>query len=226
MSFELICPGCGAISGPSVGVCPFCKTILTSPHEKNSEQKSSINKIYESGRLDLALELAKKFYQTEEAKKDFGFLLMYAKILIDTEGPTSHIKSNLMEAYLLSPNNQEVLDYIELIEAKRNLKKGLHDSGEIQIKNLLRRSPHNVHAHFIIGTHLFWTDEQPEMAIPYLETCVRLSPNFLRAWGCLGVIYQKLGNQQLAARAFQRCAELEPNIKMREYFEHQIKNLK
>lgn len=226
MSFELICPGCGAISGPSVGVCPFCKTILTSPNQKGSEQKNSISRIYASGRLDLALELARKFYQTDEAKKDFSFLLLYAKILIDIEGPTSHIKSTLMEAYLLAPDNQEALDYIELIEAKINLKKGLNDHGEIQIKNLIRRSPKNVHAHFIIGTHLFWTDEQPEMAIPYLENCDRLSPNFLRAWGCLGAIYQKLGNPQLAARAFQRCVELEPNVKMREYFEHQIKNLK
>lgn len=177
-----------------MGVCPFCKTILTSPNQKGSEQKNSISRIYASGRLDLALELARKFYQTEEAKKDFGFLLLYAKILIDIEGPTSHIKSTLMEAHLLAPENQEALDYIELIEEKRNLKKSLNDSGEVQIRNLIRRSPNNVHAYFLIGTHLFWTDEQPEMAIPYIENCVRLSPNFLRAWSHLGAIYLKLGN--------------------------------
>lgn len=227
MSFELVCPGCGAASGPSVGVCPFCKAILTSPDDKNFEQESSVAKTYESGRLDLALTLAKKLYQTDEAsKKDVGFLLLYAKILIDTEGPTSLIKSVLAEAHLLAPSNQDVLDYIELVEAKSYLKKGLNDSGEVQLKYLLRRSPKNVHAHFLLGTHIFWADQQSQAAIPYLETCVRLSPNFLRAWGCLGAIYKKMGNAQLAMRAFQKCMELEPETKMKEYFHQQVKALK
>lgn len=227
MSFELICTGCGAASGPSVGICPFCKTVMTSPNDNNFEQQNSISQLYENGRLDLALTLAKKMYNYDpESKKDVGFLLLYAKILIVTEGPTSLIKSVLSEAYLFDPSNKDVLDYLELIEAKSYLKKGLNDTGEVQLQNLIRRSPNNLHAHFILGTHLFWADEQSQMALPYLETCVRLSPNFLRAWGCLGAIYKKMGNPQLAMRAFQKCAELEPETKMKEYFQQQIKSLK
>ncbi len=223
MSFQLICSGCGAPSGPSVGICPFCKTVMTSSRGKNLDQENSIVQLHEKGRLDLALTLAKKIYANDlESKKDVGFLLLYAKILIDTQGPTSLIKGVLSEAYLVSPNNTDVLDYLDLIEASGHLRKGSQDSGEVQIKNLIRRSPNNVHAHFILGTHLFWVEEQPQMAIPYLETCVRLSPNFLRAWGCLGAIYKKLGNAQLAGRAFHKCAELETDTTMKEYFKQQI----
>lgn len=227
MSFELICPGCGASSGPSVGVCPFCKTVLASVDGAESGHEGSVATIYESGKLDMALTLAKKLYETDEKlKKDVSFLLLYAKILIDTEGPTSLVRSVLAEAHLYAPSNQEVLDYLEVMEARQYLKKGLNDNGEVRLKKLLRRSPQNVHAHFFLGTHLFWVDEQMEMAIPHLETCVRLSPNFLRAWGCLGAIYKKMGHSQLAERAFQKCLDLEPETKMREYLTREIESLK
>lgn len=220
MSFEVNCSGCGASSGPSVGICPFCKRIMTSPLDKNSEKENSVLKIYESGRLDLALSLAKKMYMSDpESKNDPGFLLIYVKILIDSEGPTSFIQSLLAEAHLLDPKRKDILDYLELVEAKGYLKKGLNDTGETQLRNLLRRTPHNVQAHFILGTHLFWMDEEMQLAIPHLETCVRLAPNFLRAWGCLGAIYKKMGNSQLSMRAFQKCVDLEPNARMKEYFE-------
>lgn len=226
MSFEVVCSGCGAMSGPSVGLCPFCKTTMTSSEDKNFEQENSIAKLYQSGRLDLALSLSKKMYTDDlESKKDVGFLLLYSKILIETEGPSGLIKSILVEAYLLEPNNSDVMDYLELMEAKGSLKKGLNDSGEMQIKNILRRSPKNLHANFFLGTHLFWSDEQTILAIPYLETCVRLSPNFLRAWGCLGAIYTKMGNKQLALQAYNKCFDLESNSKMKEYFQREIKSL-
>ena len=197
---------------------------MSSPQDKNAEQENSVLKIYESGRLDLALDLAKKMYMSDpESKNDPGFVLIYVKILLDSEGPTSLIQGLLAEAHLLDPKRKDIMDYIELVEAKRYLKKGLNDTGETQLRNLLRRSPDNVQAHFILGTHLFWMDEQIQMAIPHLETCLRLSPNFLRAWGCLGAIYKKMGNSQLSIRAFQKCIELEPNERMKEYFEKEVK---
>jgi hypothetical protein len=52
---------------------------------------------------------------------------------------------------------------------------------------------------------------------------VRLHPNFLRAWGCLGAIYKKLGNAQLAQMAFQKCAAIETNQNMKNFFLNQAK---
>jgi len=227
MSFELICSGCGAASGPSVGICPFCKTVMLSANDGNYQQEKSITQLYEKGQLGLALLLAKRLYSEDAAsKKDISFLMLFAKILIESEGPSSLIKSALSDAHLLDPSDPNILDYLELTEIKRYLFKGPNDPGEVQLKSLIRRSPKNVHAHFLLGTHLFWTDEEPQAAIPHLETCVRLSPNFLRAWGCLGAIYKKLGNPQLAMRAFQKCAELETDTRMKNYFLEQAKAAK
>jgi tetratricopeptide (TPR) repeat protein len=219
MSFEVVCSGCGATSGPSVGICPFCKTVMISSHDKNFLQESSVLKHYDNGRLDFALSLANKMYKDDgESKKDVLFLLLYAKILIDTEAPTSQVRTILSEAHLVDPAQVEVLDYIELMQAKMQLKKELNDAGEMMIKNIIRRSPDNIHAHFILGSHLFWTEGELRLAIPHLETCVRLKPNYLRAWGCLAAIYKKMGNKQLAQRAFIKCAELETESKMKAYF--------
>jgi cytochrome c-type biogenesis protein CcmH/NrfG len=60
------------------------------------------------------------------------------------------------------------------------------------------------------------------LAIPYLESCVRLAPQLLRAWGCLGAIYRELGNKTLAVRAFQKCVELEREGKMKAFFNEQV----
>lgn len=223
MSFDITCPGCGALSGPYVGVCPFCKTVMTTEQSKNAQQTSSLLELCESGRTDMALVVAKKMYTSDEKyKKDLNFLLTYVKILIDIEAPSSQVNGLLAEAHMIDPKNQEVLDYIELMQAKTNLKRGIHDSGEMQLKSLLRRVPHNPHALFILGSHLFWQESQPTMAIYYLENCVKLAPSNVRAWGCLGMIYQKMNNPQLAQRAFNKCLELEKSPSMRTYFQQEL----
>jgi hypothetical protein len=159
MSFDLVCPNCGAPSGPSVGVCPFCKTTLSGIARKEDRTITSIRRLYTDGKIDKALVLS-NVLEREKPKmlENVGFLLLFAKILIETEGATSKIRNLLTKAFLLDPDNQEASEYLEIIEAKTQLKKGLNDLGEQTLKNIIRRSPRNPHALFLLGTHLFWTE--------------------------------------------------------------------
>lgn len=195
---------------------------MSSEKSKSAQQTSSLMELCESGRTDMALVVARKMYTEEKYKKDINFLLTYVKILIDIEAPSSQVNGLLAEAHMVDSKNQEVLDYMELMQAKNNLKKGINDSGEMQLKLLLRRVPHNAHALFILGSHLFWQESQPTMAIYYLESCIKLAPSNIRAWGCLGMIYQKMNNPQLAQRAFSKCLELEKSPSMRTYFQQEL----
>lgn len=226
MSFPTVCKGCGSISGPSVGVCPFCKTIMARQAKNESGVTAALDFLrrqYAEGRLDQAMLTAHRMYHNDEkARKDAAFLLQYAKVLIDTEGPGTLIRGVLAEAAILEPANSEIEDYVELVAARRFLRRGLNDEGEQRMKAVLRRAPHNFHAHFFLGTHLFWVDEQPALAISHLETCARLAPKFLRVWGCLGAIYKKLGHKPLADAAFRKCVELETDETMLAYFKAQI----
>jgi tetratricopeptide (TPR) repeat protein len=226
MSFQLVCQNCGSVSGPSVGICPFCKSILTSRTAGEYESALLIHKNYAKGNLPTALSLARKIYEIKpEQRLNVHFLLTYTKILIDVEAPSSQIKSILNEAFLLAPHEQEVLDYIELVDLWGRLKRGTDSDAAESVLKLIHRSPKNPHAYFILGTHYYWAVSGPLSAIPYLESCLRLAPSHLRAWGCLGAIYKKIGNSPLAKQAFQKCLEIEMDPNMRQLFEKELSSV-
>jgi tetratricopeptide (TPR) repeat protein len=209
-----------------MGVCPFCKSILGAEKSFSMQPSVTVGKVYADGNLPLAMALAKKVHLSDaEAQKNVKFLLLYTKILLDSEASSSQIKVVLNEAFLLAPADKDVLDYMDIVELRSQLKKGINDSAEVELRNLVRRSPGNVHGHFILGTHIFWMDEQPLSALLHLETCVRLAPNFLRAWGCLGAIYKKIGNVPFALSAFKRCLEIEKDPYMIDFFKKELEDL-
>ncbi len=220
MSFDSICHGCGAPSGPSVGICPFCKTVMSVAAGTDDPSIKTLAELHQRGQLERALCLGLEMESQKPAvKNDLSFVIPYVQILIESEGPSSKIRSLLTSAQMHHPENPELINYLEILAARSLLRKGPNDEGELMLRNILKRSPKNVHAHFILGAHMFWIDNESALSISHLETSVRLHPNFLRAWGCLGAIYKKLGNAPLSKMAFGKCAKLETNLKMKEFFE-------
>lgn len=226
MSFEVICENCGAPSSPSVGVCNFCKSSFAISEPKNPSL-AKLKKCCEEGDLDQALALAHAL-DTEESKvKDsISFLMTYIKLLVETEGPAYKIKSLLLQAASLDPDNGDILDYLDLMDAKSKLSQERNDFGEKLLKTILIRSPQNVHAHFILGSHLFWKEKEPSGALVHLIRAVELRPNFLRAWACLGALYLELKQDAQANQALRKCLKLESNPAMIKFFESQIQLLK
>lgn len=220
MSFDIVCANCGAPSSPSVGVCPFCKGVMMRKGPgKENPTVTQIGKFYNEGRLEQALALAKTAEtQKPEILKNQKFALLYAKILIEAEGPSSKIKSVLSHALLENPEDPSLIEYLEVVEAKSHLSRELNDVGEIELSHILRRSPKNVHAAFLLGSHLFWIGKETQKSLKYLEQCHRLRPNFLRAAACLGALYKTLGLDAQAGRMFRHCAALESNKEMKAYF--------
>ena len=220
MSFPIICLSCGAPSAPSVGICPFCKSVQSVKKVSPTDATlNSIGRLYVDGKLDQVLVLTRAAEKSNaKLLKNPKFALLYAKILIEADGPSSKIRSLLAHALLDDPENQDCIEYMEVIEAKSNFSREISDLGELALQNIIRRSPKNVHALFLLGSHLFWVQGETQKSLLYLEQCVRLRPNFLRALACLGAIYKKVGQQQ-ATRVFKRCAVLENNNEMKAYFQ-------
>lgn len=218
MSFDLICKSCGATSGPSVGICPYCKAVLTSAGEGENPTLKAFRKAFQEGKLDVALSVGRELEKTKPAlRKDKAFVLLYAQTLIEAEAPSSQVKSLLMEA-LMEEENPALQDYLDIVQAKGLLGHEAEDAGEVLLKSVLRRSPQNAHAHFLLGSHLFWVEKQGGKALKHLETTVRERPNFLRGNACLAALYQQLGNGTLAARLFTKCRDLETSAEMKKYF--------
>ncbi|MCB0389899.1 MAG: hypothetical protein KDD58_01355 [Bdellovibrionales bacterium] len=221
MSFDLICENCGAPSSPSVGICPFCKSTFVNFNKniKESVAVTAINKLFNEGKMDQALLLAN---QAEKKKPEIlnqpKFVILYAKILLETDGPSSKIRSLLSQCLLENPDESLLTEYLEIVNAKSNLTHDVNDLGELELTNLIRRSPKNVHALFLLGSHLFWIEKDTGRSLKYLEACHRLRPNFLRAAACLAALYKNLGLDAQASRLFRHCASIESNKNMKAYF--------
>jgi predicted Zn-dependent protease len=207
MNFEIICPSCGAPSSPTIGVCPYCKAVMTTEAEKKSPVITNIKKAFNDGNLEQALSLAKALETKKpDSLSNVEFVLLYTQILIEVDGPSSRIKSLLNHALAENPSDSRLLDYLEIIEAESNLSHDKDDAGEVALANIIRRFPENVHALFSLGSHLFWVEKDYQRALRYLEQCVRLRPNFIKAKACLAAVYKELGRNDFAVRLFKECA--------------------
>jgi tetratricopeptide (TPR) repeat protein len=225
MSFEIECPSCGALSSPSLGACPYCKTVIapTKKMEKDKPLVSQIKKYYTESKMQEALYIGHKLWkENEKAQTSPGFLVLFAKVLFETESYPAILNSVLGQAAFIKQVPPELTEIKEIIVARGNLTVGRNDFGEIQLMDIIKRNPKSAYAHFVLGTHLYFTENDLRESIFHLEECVKHHPKFLRAWGCLGAIYKALGKDALAARAFREAAKLENNRKMKDFFKSQV----
>lgn len=193
MNFDIVCKNCGAPSSPDIGVCPYCKTVMAEESEKKTPIIANIKKYFDDGNMDRALELARALEAKKpDSIKNKEFVLLYVKILIEVAAPSTKIKSLLLNALIENPSDPQLLEYLEVIEAESNVSRHKNDAGETTLLNIVRRNPENVHALFLLGRHLFWTENDPYGALRYMEQCVKLRPNFSKAKNCLEAIYKSL----------------------------------
>lgn len=219
MSFDIICANCGAPSSPAIGVCPYCKSVMTTEAEKETPAIANIKKFFNDGQLERALPLAKALEtQKPDSLKSKEFVLLYTQILLEAEGPSTKIKSLLNQALIDNPSDPQLLEYLEVAEAESNLSREKDDVGEIVLTDIIRRSPENIHALFLLGSHLFWVKKDAQRALRYLEQCVRIRPNFFRAKVCLAAVYKALKMDDLAVRFCNECASKASDPKMKEFF--------
>ncbi|OUR98715.1 hypothetical protein A9Q84_04695 [Halobacteriovorax marinus] len=225
MSFEIECLGCGALSSPSTGACPYCKSIMAPSKKitKESPQITSFKKYYSNAKLPEALYMGKKLWdENAKVKESPAFLTVFSKVLFETEAYPSLLNSVLAQSMFLQKPVPELMEIKEIVQARPLLEKGKNDLGEVQLKIILKRNTRSAYAHFTLGTHFYYVDKDVRGAILHLEETVKHHPNFLRAWGCLGSIYKSLGKTHLSSRAFKQAMKLETDLKMKKFFKAQI----
>ncbi len=218
MSFEIVCPSCGAPSVSSVGICPYCKTVLATKQDKGSDGHliGALKKKYREGRLGFVLNSCETMLKEKpKQNENINFLLFYIKVLMESDAPSTKVRTLLSKTFLLDPENTEAMDYLDLLEARELLTDQRDDPGEMRIKKLLKRSPKNALAHFLLGSHYFWVEKDSLYAMIHLEKSVKANPYFGRAWGCLAVLYKEIGKQTLAKEALKKTLELEPDPTMK-----------
>lgn len=219
MNFDIVCTNCGATSSPAIGVCPYCKSVMTAEAEKKIPIIANIKKFYDEGQLERALSLAKALETHKpDSLKSKEFVLLYAQLLFEAVGPSTRIKSLLNQSLIDNPSDPQLLEYLEVAEAESNLSRHKDDMGEMAVANIIRRSPENAHALFLLGSHLFWVKKDAQGALRYLEQCVRIRPNFFKAKACLVGVYRALKMDDLAAAFCNECASKTSDPEMKRFF--------
>lgn len=208
MSFEVNCPNCGASSGPSVGVCPYCKTVLSTT-EVSCPVTTGIQDLYAKGHIEEALAQVHVIKDNEAQEGDPIFLMLAGKLSLEAESPSSQIKTFFAKALAIEGAHQkEAKLYLDMVTAKGMFRKGLNDPGEKWFNSQIPLFPNNPHLLFLLGSHTFWVDQETRNSAANLERCVQIRPTLARAWGCLFAIYQKLKDKPNMKRCIGKYAEI------------------
>ncbi len=220
MSFELICHSCGAASGPSVGICPFCKSVLVSEASKKaSPALRRLRTLFQEGKLEEASLLAKEALKSKkELSENVEVLLVCAQILFEVEAPLAEPKSILAKASLIEPEHTGIQELLTLVQAKSAISYGNSFDGKKMLESILKSNPTNPHALFLLATYLNSKESNPILAMVYLEKALKSRPNFLRAWACLASISARTGQTHMAEKALIKVISLETNPNMKSFF--------
>lgn len=225
MSFDIACKSCGALSSPSTGTCPYCKSVIAPSKklEKELPHVKHLKEYYGKGKVAEALYVGKKIWdENDKAKKSVTFISIFTRVLFECEAYPALLMSVIAQNQFLDKPSPEVSLIKDIIVAKSQLEKGKNDPGEVMLRKILAAHPKDPYANFVLGAHLFFVEEDLRNSIIHLEKSVKAYPNFLRAWGCLGSIYKKIGNEALAARSFKQAIKLESDPKMKAFFKSMI----
>jgi tetratricopeptide (TPR) repeat protein len=224
MSFPIKCTNCGAISGPSVGVCPYCKTVMSGGRSKDLPTLKKLKQLYSEGRLPESLALVSELLEAKpNLLEKIEVSKLYVEILLDSEAPSSKVRSVLQKSLALHPESSELQDLLDIVNARFHLRHGEGDPGEQALRSVLRRSPQHPQACFILGSHLFYVEKNLAESLSLLEKVVRKKPNFLRGLACLAMVYRAMGADASAQSLLRKCVTLERDPAMKSFFQDLLK---
>ena len=228
MSFDIICQNCGAPSPPHVGVCPYCKSVMTNPDESVAESHSlkKFREAVSENRLEDALYLGHQLEQSKPALlENPSFVAAYARVMFECSAPSSRIRAAIQRCHLAHPEHAEITYLLEVAHASLMLDHGSTSSGIEKLKLLIRSRSDDPLTLFMLGSHLVWQASEPAMALPYLQRAARLRPKSVRVLGCLARANEGVGATELARSLYERCAKLETNAPLKKQFETMAQRL-
>ena len=133
---------------------------LSEPRIRKRKTRNSLlgrlKKEYKEGHIDKVLFDCDLLYrQKEKMQQNSNFLLLYVKVLLETKGQHPRLGVYFRGVLLNDPENFEALDYLDILEAKEELTEGVNDPGEQKLMRIIKRSPKNAYAYFLLGAICF-----------------------------------------------------------------------
>lgn len=128
----------------------------------------------------------------------------------------------LKQAKLCAKPSVEIQDWDNLKEGISAFAEGDYELGERTLSALVGTDAVGWIAQYRLAYHLFWKNINAEKAMFLLEDLTKQKPEFVKAWSCLGFVYNKMGLKEKAQIAFSRCLEKETNPDRIEFYKQQL----
>jgi tetratricopeptide (TPR) repeat protein len=148
--------------------------------------------------------------------------ILRAQIAFEQSDDPQEYKQWLKQAQLCPSSDNALNDWMKLTEAQSALKDGDYKTGEGLLHSLMDSEQVGNLALYVLAHHLFWKNIDTKKALELLEDIVQDRPHFVKAWACLGFVYNKLNFKAKAQYAFGQCIEFESNPEKIKFYKQQL----
>ena len=175
------------------------------------------------GHLDACRDLIQLIIREGHSLADNSSIyLLRAQISYEQAENKGEVMAWVQQAKLCKNLSPNIISWDELILGQTTLSEGDYVRGQMILEELLEHETVGYLAKFELAHHLFWKNLDAERAMQLLCEITEEHPEFIKAWSCLGFIYNKFGMKAKAQEAFGNCIELDSNPERLKFYHQQL----
>lgn len=148
--------------------------------------------------------------------------LLRAQVAYEQADNFGEVMAWVQQAKHCPKKSPAIASWDSLVEGIQALKEGDYDKGQKVLSEFEPESELYRIAQYEMAHHLFWRNIDQKHALHILETLCEERPEYIKAWSCLGFVYNRLGHKGKAQEAFGHCLELETDPEKITFYRQQL----
>lgn len=193
-------------------------------HSNPETLLAQLKDLFYGGEVQSCKELIQLIIEEQHSLSESGALfLLRAQIAFEQSDDPMEYIDWVKQAQLCSQAHQDLDSWNKLIRAQKALKEADYVSGQEVLEALIiEGSSVSSLASYLLAHHLFWRNINTDRALDLLEEVTNKKSHFVKAWACLGFVYNKLQYKDKAQFAFGQCIEFESNPEKLKFYKQQL----
>lgn len=192
-------------------------------HKNNESLLSQLKSLIAQGQHSSCSDLIDLIINEGHSLADYSQIyLLRAQIAFHSSDNFNEATEWVKQSKLCQKLDEEIHHWDSLHQGITAFKEGDYQLGEKVLSSLLEIESVGWIAQYKLAYHLFWKNINGEVALHLLEDLTKTKSEFVKAWSCLGFVYNKSGQKEKAQTAFSRCLEKETNPDRIEFYKQQL----
>ncbi len=192
-------------------------------HSDPKSLLSQLKNLFHQGEYSSCVDLIQLIIRENHTLSDrYELYVLRAQLAFTSSDSLEEVSSWIKQASLCNDATKSLESWTKFISASLALKEGDYSLGENLLKELLSDEAVGMLAQYHLSYHLFWRNIDPEQSLFLLEELTHQHPELIKAWSCLGFVYNRLGLQDKAQSAFSYCLSRETNPNKIQLYKQQL----